>query len=130
MLEKDIFIDYLCVCVVSACFSLFLNLEIEIPDPPTFLIRLISIKQLLMPVKSSCVLTSNSSRVTRCVCEKVAQNVAQSIFVIKYYVTFALERICTIDGSTSVIFTNTTQRKQPLNRRKFAQSGHPVTRPR
>jgi hypothetical protein len=63
--------------------------------------------------------------VTGCVCEKVAQNIAQSIFCENYYISVTEEKV-TIIWATSVIFTKTTQRKQSANRQKFAQSGHPA----
>jgi hypothetical protein len=64
-------------------------------------------------------------RVTRCVCEKVAQNVAQDISCENEYKTFTLEKAAQLLVlGISVIFTETTQSKQSPNRRKFAQSGH------
>jgi hypothetical protein len=39
-----------------------------------------------------------NTRVTRCVCEKVAQNVAQSIFCENYYKTFTVEKVSQLFG--------------------------------
>jgi hypothetical protein len=65
-------------------------------------------------------------RVTRCVCEKVAQNVAQSIFWENYYQGFTVEKVAQLFWATSVIFTKAALRKQSPNMRKFEQSGHPT----
>jgi hypothetical protein len=53
--------------------------------------------------------------VTRLVLKNMAQNVAKPIFGYKVIKLLPL----------SVIFKNTDQRKDPPNRRNFAQSGHP-----
>jgi hypothetical protein len=63
-------------------------------------------------------------RVTRCVCKKVAQNVAQSIFLWKLTHTFYLEKSSPIICATSVIFTKKYPKSS--NTLKFAQSGHPA----
>jgi hypothetical protein len=61
-------------------------------------------------------------RVTRYVCEKVAQNVGQPIFCQNKYKTGknGLKFFASI-----VIFQKLPKSKQPPNRRKFDQSGHP-----
>jgi hypothetical protein len=68
---------------------------------------------------------SGYTRVTRCFCEKVAQNVAQTICCQIYYDKISIEE----NGSNSLaIFSNfrkMLQRKKWLNWRKFALSGHP-----
>jgi hypothetical protein len=52
-------------------------------------------------------------RVTRCVCNKVVQNAAQSIFVIiSTYTPVTVEKRSQIFGATYVIFTKTTQSSQ------------------
>jgi hypothetical protein len=66
-----------------------------------------------------------SIRVTRCVCEKVAQNVAQSISCENYYITCGVEKSSPVFGATSESFTKTTQSKQSPVERIFSQSGHP-----
>jgi hypothetical protein len=65
------------------------------------------------------------SRVTRCVCQKVAQNIDQSIFVWKLIHSLCRGKSSPIICAISVIFAKTTQTKQSHYRRKFAQSGHP-----
>jgi hypothetical protein len=64
------------------------------------------------------------NRVTRCVCEKVAQNVAKPVWSHIYYITLHsrgerkhinLDNFCSLENCER-------------NRRKFAQSGHPVHR--
>jgi hypothetical protein len=69
----------------------------------------------------------DKARVTRCVCKKIAQNVAKSLFVkMITYVTFTAENSSNywwyilVQSSPKI-----TQSEQLLNRRKIAQSGHP-----
>jgi hypothetical protein len=67
-----------------------------------------------------------TSRVTRCVGEKVAQTLAQSIFCDKQYIMILPLKGSLIVCATSVIFTKSTHSKQAPTRRKFAHSGHPA----
>jgi hypothetical protein len=48
--------------------------------------------------------------VARCVREKVAQIVAQSIFSENYYSAFTVQKVAPLIWATSVIFTKTYQR--------------------
>jgi hypothetical protein len=69
------------------------------------------------------------SRVTRCVCEKVAQNVAQPFFVKNSTQLLPWKKVAQLFVLfLYIIFTKTTypKCKQSPNRRKFAQSGHPA----
>jgi hypothetical protein len=71
-----------------------------------------------------------TTKVIRFVCEKIAQNRAQSIFGQNKCVTFNAEE----EGQNKVrvtfriFFKKTARNKQWPNRRKYAQSGHPVVR--
>jgi hypothetical protein len=62
---------------------------------------------------------------TRYVCEKAAQNVAQSFFCQNKYITCTLGKSSPKICASSVIFESKVPPKEPPIRRKFAQSGHP-----
>jgi hypothetical protein len=66
------------------------------------------------------------SRVTRLVYEKVAQTVAQPIFLLNRYTTFTGDKSWPKIGATFVNYENllTYSKQSPIGR-KFAQSGHP-----
>jgi hypothetical protein len=63
------------------------------------------------------------SRVTRWVCKKIAQNVAQPIFLSKRIHNLYRGKSSPRNYATFVVFKKLPKRKQPPNRRKFAQSG-------
>jgi hypothetical protein len=66
--------------------------------------------------------------VTKWVYEKIAQNVAQPIFLQNLCIPFSVEKRTSKFWATFVIFTTLPKvPKQLLNRRTFAQSGHPAT---
>jgi hypothetical protein len=65
-------------------------------------------------------------RVTRWVCEKVAQYEAQPIICQNYYTTVPWKKVAKI-FALFCNFQNTAQRKQLPNRPNFAQCGHPVS---
>jgi hypothetical protein len=66
---------------------------------------------------------------TKGVREKIAQNMAQSMFWQYYCITFTVEKSSPKFGiCTSEIFKVTAQSKQLSDGRKFAQSGHPDPR--
>jgi hypothetical protein len=59
---------------------------------------------------------------------KIAQNVAQKNFWQKSYITFTVSKRSFKNWSNFVIYKKTTPSKQPIKRRKFAQSGHPESK--
>jgi hypothetical protein len=64
--------------------------------------------------------------VTRYVCEKFAQNVAQPVFLLKLIHRFYRGTKKLHNLGFFCNFQKTVQSKQSPNSRKFAQSGHPV----
>jgi hypothetical protein len=64
--------------------------------------------------------------VTRRVCEKITQNVAQTIFGQNLCTTFTVEKVDINFWATCVCFQKTAPSNVLLKRRKFAQSGHPA----
>jgi hypothetical protein len=73
--------------------------------------------------------TGEPARVIRWAREKVAQNVAQFIFVLINTSILPWKEISPNICATPVIFTKTAQSTHSAKRRKFAQSGHPGTVP-
>jgi hypothetical protein len=69
------------------------------------------------------------SRLTRWVCEKIAQNVAQPISYQNQYITLRVEKRSPWIYATRVISEKHCPKKKLPNSRKFAQSGHPVPKP-
>jgi hypothetical protein len=64
--------------------------------------------------------------VTKCVCEKIAQNVTHVIFIKIYLKPEKWKRVAQNFGLPMYCHNvqKTAQRKQSPNRRKVAQSGH------